>query len=233
MRLLTVGNPKTVKGEKFGYLTFILHLAPANLSGYNVCPMSSEGCRAVCLNTAGRGGIMKPGETTNIIQKARLRRTKLFFENRKQFLTDLFFDIIEARKYALRRDLIPVYRLNGTSDIRWETMTDFTGMNLMERFNDLQFYDYTKIANRRDIPKNYHLTFSRSESNEAETELAFQNGMNVAVVFNKIPNEWNGRPVVNGDESDLRFLDPAGVYVGLKAKGKARKDSTSNFVVNL
>ncbi len=88
MKLLTVGNTKTVKGEKYGYQTFILHLAPANLSGYETCPKRTAGCTAACLNTAGRGGMFKPGGT-NTIQEARKRKTKMFFEERKSFIVQL------------------------------------------------------------------------------------------------------------------------------------------------
>jgi len=44
-----------------------------------------------------------------------------------------------------------------------------------------------------------------------------------------MPETYEGTPVFNGDDSDLRFLDPKGVVVGLYAKGKAKKD-TSGFV---
>ena len=226
MKLLSTGNPKLMKGEKKGYLSFVLHLAPAKLSGYNTCPMASAGCALACLNTAGRGGMFKKGETTNAIQKARIRKTVQFFENRDTFMGELVKDITLGMKQAERKGMIPVFRLNGTSDIRWETVAVGGFRNVMEMFPTVQFYDYTKIANRRDLPANYHLTFSRSESNEATIPA----DMNVAVVFDVLPDTFLGRPVVNGDDTDLRFLDPVGVVVGLKAKGKGKKD-TSGFTV--
>jgi hypothetical protein len=121
--------------------------------------------------------------------------------------------------------MIPAFRLNGTSDIRWETVPVNGATNLMSLFPNVQFYDYTKHENRRNLPANYHLTVSRSETNEANV---FALPYNVAVVFNSktLPAEYNGRPVVNGDDTDLRFLDPTGVVVGLTAKGKAKKDPT-------
>lgn len=225
MKLLTTVNQKLMKGEKKGYLSFILHLAPATLSGYQTCPKATEGCEAACLNTAGRGGLFKKGETTNIIQQARIRKTKLFFEHRQEFLSLLVADIRLAIKQAERKGLIPCFRLNGTSDIRWEQY------GIIEQFPHVQFYDYTKINNRKvSHLANYHLTFSRAESNDLEARIALRNGLNVAAVFTSLPSTYAGKPVINGDETDLRFLDPKGVIVGLKAKGKAKKD-VSGFVI--
>jgi hypothetical protein len=102
--------------------------------------------------------------------------------------------------------------------------------NLMQSFPHVQFYDYTKRANRKDLPSNYRLTFSLAENNDAAAEVALRNGINVAAVFHKVPQSYMGRTVINGDEHDLRFLDPVGVIVGLKAKGNARYDTTSGFV---
>ena len=242
MKLLTVGNPKLVKGQKQGYLSFVLHLAPSTLSGYNVCPMASAGCAAACLNTAGRGGIMKKGESTNNIQRARIRRTVMFFEQRDAFMATLVNDIKLGIKQAEKLNLVPVFRLNGTSDIRWETVEvtigGITYNNVMGLFPTVQFYDYTKLNNRRNLPANYHLTFSRSESNDADVNMVINgiegirtsSDINIAVVFDKLPATFLGRPVINGDETDLRFLDPRRVIVGLKAKGKAKKDN-SGFTI--
>ena len=226
MKLFTTGNPKLMKGEKKGYLSFVLHLAPADLSGKNTCPKATEGCKQACLNTAGRGGIFKKGETTNVIQQARIRKTKMFFENREQFLADLESDIRAGIKQAQKQGLTPAFRLNGTSDISWEKY------GIIEKFPEVQFYDYTKILGRKvsHLP-NYHLTFSRADGNEMDARLASSAGMNVAVVFKKeLPDTYFGKKVINGDDTDLRFLDEKNVIVGLKAKGKAKKD-TSGFVV--
>ena len=233
MKLLTIGNPKTLKGEKEGFLTFILHLAPADVSGYQTCPKATAGCKAACLNTAGRGGMFKPGGT-NVIQEARKRKTRFFFENRTEFMALLVEDIKRGIKYAEKRGFIPVFRLNGTSDIAWEKIRVGEFRNVMEMFPTIQFYDYTKILGRKNLPFNYQLTFSRAESNEMDSRLAASSGMNVAVVFSAktLPEVYMGRRVFNGDDSDLRFLDPKGVIVGLYAKGRAKKD-TSGFVVQL
>ena len=231
MSLLTVGNPKILKGTAFGYLTAILHLAPGRLSGFNVCPGASLACLDACLNTAGRGGIIKKGETTNTIQKARLRKTLAFFNETETFMLQLAKEIGNSVMLANKHGLTPAIRLNGTSDIRWENEKVGNFANLMEMFPNVIFYDYTKLANRRNLPPNYRLTFSLSESNDVSAEQALAAGMNVAVVFRNLPPTFMGRPVIDGDVSDLRFLDPMGVIVGLKAKGKAKKD-TSGFVRN-
>jgi hypothetical protein len=231
MSLLTVGNPKLAKGEKKGYLSSVLHFAPADISGKEVCPKRTAGCTAACLNTAGRGGIFKKGETTNVIQQARIRKTKMFFENRSAFMSLLLKEISNTIKKANKLGLTPVFRLNGTSDLAWEKYEILDGRNIFQMFPDVQFYDYTKVNNRKvsHIP-NYHLTFSKADGNDMDVRIALSNGMNVAAVFHEVPESYLGRKVINGDETDLRFLDPKGVIVGLKAKGKAKKDTTG-FVV--
>lgn len=230
MKLLTRHNPKLQKGEGHGIMSFVLHLAPSDLSGYQVCPMASAGCRAACLNTAGRGGIIRRGEDTNTIQAARIRKTRRFFEDRQGFLVELVADIRRAVRMAERAGMRPAIRLNGTSDIRWEAVPVAGFPNVMAMFPAVTFYDYTKLQNRRNLPPNYHLTFSRSEENERGALAAIREGRNVAVVFEALPATWAGRPVIRGDDTDLRFTDPAGVIVGLLAKGKARQDA-SGFVV--
>ena len=228
MKLLTDprGNPKTNKSMKGGYYTPILHMLPANLSGYNVCPNASDGCKMACLNTAGRGGIIKKGETTNLIQEARRKRTLMYFKDRENFYYQLSREIKNAENRAKKRGLKLAVRLNGTSDLRHENS------QIMQEFNHVQFYDYTAIPNRRNLPANYHLTFSRKENNDSDVLKAIQNGLNVAVVFEKyLPKTFLGLPVFNGDETDLRFTDPKKSIVGLVAKGKAKKDN-SGFTVN-
>ena len=237
MKLLSVGNPKTLKGMSDGYMTYILHLAPANLSGYEVCAKRTAGCTDACLNTAGRGGMFKRGETTNVIQQARIRKTKLFFQHRQQFMELLVADINKAIKQSAKLGLIPVFRLNGTSDIAWEKygIDSKNGLNIFQIFPDVQFYDYTKILGRKfQSNANYHLTFSAADGNDADVYAAIQQGYNIATVFGikkslPLPETYMGLPVFNGDESDLRFLDPKNVIVGLYAKGKAKQDM-SGFV---
>jgi hypothetical protein len=227
-KLLSTANPKIQKGTKLGYLSFILHLAPADLSGRETCPKRTVGCTAACLNTAGRGGMFKRGENTNMIQKARIRKTQYFFANREAFMVDLANDIRKAIKYAAKQGLTPVFRLNGTSDLSWEKYTVVEGYNIFEMFPNVQFYDYTKVLGRKvkHLP-NYHLTFSKADGNDSDVAEALLQGMSVVAVYDQIPA---GTP--SADETDLRFLDPKGIMLGLKAKGRAKKDY-SGFVIRL
>ena len=227
-KLLSTANPKIQKGTKLGYLSFILHLAPADLSGREVCPKRTAGCTAACLNTAGRGGMFKRGETTNMIQKARIRKTQYFFNNRAEFMADLVNDIKKAIRFAERKGLTPVFRLNGTSDLSWEKYDVVLGFNIFELFPNVQFYDYTKVLGRKVAQyPNYHLTFSKADGNDADVAEALLQGMSVVAVYDKIPEG-----VPSADETDLRFLDPKGIMLGLKAKGRAKKDY-SGFVIRL
>jgi len=224
--LLTSGNAKITKGEAFGYITKGIHLAPANLSGYEVCRWRSKGCTMACLNTAGRGQM-------NSVQQSRIAKTKLFFEQKMDFFTKLSKEIASTIKSSIKKEMQAVFRLNLTSDIPWESEFNEEGQSIFEKHSSTQFYDYTKSFKRMkaflngELPSNYHLTFSCSESNEKIAKLVLEMGGNVAVVFrNQLPSTWNGVEVVNGDESDLRFLDKQGVVVGLIEKGMAKKDST-------
>lgn len=219
MKLLSVNaDAKTVKGLKRGYLTGILYLIPSA----ELCPGCSEGCRRVCLVSAGHGQMKS-------VYKARARKTQMYLHKFNMFKKFLIEDIQELVKKAERKSLTPCVRINGTSDIDIENVFG----DVLDMFKSIQFYDYTKVWGRRATKSNYHLTYSRSENTDIEDireMLSLEH--NVAVVFDKIPEVWEGMTVVSGDDSDLRFLDPEGVIVGLKAKGKARKD-TSGFVVRL
>lgn len=228
-------NAKTIKGQQYGYMTGVLYLAPFNLSGYQVCAMAHIAkCHEGCLNSAGRGAF-------NSVQAARIKKTKLFFEDRDAFFALLIPSIRLLIRKAKAANLIPLCRLNGTSDIRWESVSfeyeDIYYNNIFEMFPDLQFYDYTKIPNRvtAHIP-NYDLTFSYSGVVEFQPYVrrAINQGYRIAVVFrdrNTIPAEFLGTTCVDGDDSDLRHEDPHGVVVALYAKGKAKRD-TSGFVVD-
>jgi len=239
-KLLAVNaDAKTSKGngDATGYLTAILYLSPADTSGIaDLCQFATAGCKASCLNTAGRG--RTPG-----VQRGRLRKTRLFFGDRQQFFNDLADDIARLQRYAARYGLQPVVRLNGTSDMPWHRIRFFTEsrngffVNIMAAFPDVIFYDYTKDPGRMvqyllgRLPKNYDLTFSRSETNWPQCSQILHMGGRVAVVFGAgIPGAWRGWPVINGDGNDLRHTDPGASIVGLKAKGKAKKDR-SGFVV--
>ena len=239
-RLLTIGleSPKVGKGqEEFHVLTAVLHLSPYDLAGAgNVCASASPECVALCLNTAGRGGMPGP-YFGDMIHGARKARTRWYFEDRAGFLDKLRGEIRMLERRAKRKGWKLAIRVNGTSDLPGLALA------LAEEFPHVQFYDYTKHPQPwKRVRHNYHLTFSRSERNAREVLEALKNGVNVAVVFSTrksqpLPETFLGRPVVDGDVTDLRFLDPKGadgkgLIIGLRAKGKARK-GTWGFVVNV
>lgn len=217
LSLLTVGNPKIVKGLGRGYATAGLSLAPAWESGKNTCPNHSKECSAACLFFSGRGAMKK-------VQDARIKRTLHYFNDREGFLQLLNSDIYQFCANAKALDLEPTFRLNILSDIRWERH------GIPQRWKNITFYDYTKIPNRKNLPPNYKLTFSFSGNNLADCRKALANGISVAVPFKTLPAKWLGYPVIDGDADDLRFLDPAPCIVGLKAKGPLRKSPQSPFL---
>jgi hypothetical protein len=235
-------NAKTIKGEKYGIKTAILYLMPADGSGQQLCPMAELArCKAPCLFTAGRGAMSN-------VMLSRLRKTLYFNQYRDEFMAQLFSEIVRESAKAKRNGYKLVVRLNGTSDIRFENIAvphprlNFNAYaNIFEAFPNVQFYDYTKIANRRNIPANYDLTFSYSGVAEYAPYVAkaVNNGERIAVVFRSrrivetmLANgeTFLGLPIVDGDDSDIRHLDPRGAIVALYAKGKARNDQ-SGFVV--
>ena len=215
---------KMAKGERFGYKTAILHLAPYKLSGRNVCPKASAACAAACLNTSGRGQM-------NSVQDARINKTNAFWQDRLKFLKDLDLEIKQLSKRADQAGFKFAVRLNGTSDLPWHRyMLD--GQNLMQLNPDVQFYDYTKVFNYLDHGvKNYYVVYSHSGVNNSECSRALRKGVNVAYVFkDKLPKKFKGRKVIDGDKHDLRFKErPRGVIIGLRAKGLAKKQD-SDFV---
>lgn len=227
-------NAKTIKGQKYGYITAILYLAPYKLSGKNFCSYATKGCAASCLYSAGRGKFSN-------VQQARLNKSSYFIENREYFLIQLHKEITKlVRKYGTKL----VIRLNGTSDIPWEQFKLYDNKNIFEYFSNIQFYDYTKNPRRMYLEyPNYHLTFSRAETeqNINWSRQFLKEGKNVAAVFNielynylTVNNKLfyfdQQINVVDGDETDLRFLDNKHSLIVLKAKGKAKKDK-SNFVI--
>lgn len=231
MKLLNAGNSKTKKGEKLGYITYGMHLSPSDKSGYNVCPNASEGCRAACLDTAGRGAMSN-------VQRARINKTLFFFKDRQAFLDQLWKEVEAGIKRALKKDMIPCFRLNLTSDLPFHVIKN-NGETILEAFPEFQFYDYTPDPKRFTaflsglLPENYHLTFSRKEDNQSLCESMLASGGNVAAVFrDALPLRWQGKQVIDGDETDLRFLDPKNCVVGLVEKGKAKQDE-SGFVISV
>ena len=234
--IIAGGNAKTIKGDGQGYLTAIMYLRPYKntIAGklLNTCANAAiAGCHVGCLNTAGRG-------KQNNVQNWRMGKTERFWNDREGFMADLVNDLRVFQNKCRKLDLQPCVRLNGTSDIRWELIR-FNGQTVFEHYPDIQFYAYTKIANRKtDSIPNYDLTFSYSGASAAylrQVEIARARGMNIAVVFRnrkQIPTEFLGLPVVDGDRDDLRFLDPRQSVVALYAKGRAKQDQTG-FVVDI
>jgi hypothetical protein len=221
-------DAKTVKGETLGFLTGILYLAPYNTTKWNTCSMAGIAeCWKGCLFSAGRGAM-------STVAQGRINKTIWFFEERNTFMQQLVVDVKRVIRKAKRKGLVPLIRLNGTSDIRWETVgfIDADGteyVNIFAAFPDVTFYDYTKDVNRKDLPANYDLTFSYSSAPKFQPMVrdAIAQGMRIAVVFRTIadiPMEFLGMPVVGGDNSDVRHIDPTGVVVALYAKGKGIKD---------
>jgi len=235
MKLLSYSNVKTIKGEKLGVKTAILYLAPGSISGVNLCGFASKGCLKSCIYLQGKGKFSN-------VQKARIAKTHLFLSDRKAFVEMLKKDILAHIRKSKKENMLPAVRLNGTSDIAWENQKGEDGKNLMESFPDVQFYDYCKSPFRAlkmsqgKLPTNYHLTFSRSESNQTWVD-KMPMGISIAMVFSTkkgeaLPLEYQGRKVVDGDESDARFLDEKGTIVGLRAKGSGKQDK-SGFVIQL
>lgn len=243
-------NPKVAKNGKVGVLSAPLHLSPFNLSGFQVCPQASAGCAAACLHTAGNPAYMDQKEVS------RKTKTLAYFKAREAFMALLSFEIAALARKAVSLGMTPGVRLNATSDLPWEvrTVTVQVGddepreFKLMDWFNAVEFYDYTKVTKRAlawaqgRMPSNYHLTFSRTEDNDDAVAKVLCAGGNVAIVMSK---ERYARALevgsvrmfaherftaIDGDEHDFRPVDPKGCIVALKAKGDAKHD-TSGFVL--
>ena len=224
------GSTKVIKGNKLGYRTAILYLSPSNLSGQQLCANAKlAGCEAACLNTSGRGAM-------NGVQMSRLRKALFWQQYQAEAIALIKHEIALAEKQSAREGWTLLVRLNGTSDIRWENY------GIIQAFPKTIFYDYTKLPNRKNIPANYDLTFSYSgvPAFQSAVNKAITNGNRIAVVFRHKSNVQSmlansdtflGLAVVDGDDTDIRHLDPHASAVALYAKGKAKSDQ-SGFVVN-
>lgn len=236
-KLLSTINAKTIKGEKLGYTTYIMYLSPYtdNSKGINLCPHASKGCAKACLFGSGAARFDK-------VQQGKRNKTEYYLADRKAFLEQLDKEVGQAVKRHQNKDTIPVFRLNGTSDIAFEKFKIREGKNIFELYPFVQFYDYTKnpVRMRKELPSNYHLTFSMSEDNKETTMELLSEGKNVAIVFGvkdetNLPTEYQGYKVINGDETDLRFLDDDNIIVGLKYKmltGKGTKGVNQDNLEN-
>lgn len=240
-RLLSVDSTKAVKAQGYGYLNGIHYLAPGSISGWNLCPHASVSCLNACLGWfSGQASMVADLENElNAVRKSRIRKAREFMTNRKIYMRKLVKAIEALIRKARRMGLLPAVRLNGSSDIAFEGVAcERNGVpyrNLMEAFPDVQFIDYTKNVARmtRKLPANYHLTLSHTGENVDACVATLAAGKNVAVVFDQLPETWNGFPVIDGDKHDLRHLDGAGVIVGLLPKGAKAKKDQSGFVVRL
>ena len=219
-------DAKTIKGRQFGYETGILYLAPATeADGFtNLCTFATAECKQACLYGQGMAKMWKS------IKRNRIAKTLRYLQNQKAFMRCMARDVVKLARKARRQGLIAAVRPNGTSDL------PKMGMQLAAEFPDIQFYDYTKIPRPwLRQRKNYQITFSFSGSNLPDALECLAHGVNVAVVFavkkgKALPETWQGYRVIDGDISDLRFLDPRGVVVGLRAKGDAKQLPVGGFV---
>jgi len=220
-----------------GTITYCLYLAPWNLSGYQVCPGGLH-CHKFCLNGSGhnKSDIIYRGVEASRINKGRIKRTRLFYENKPLFMQLLIHEIKKASNYAKNHNMEFSVRLNGTSDLSPEAFV-YEGKNILEIFPDVQFYDYTKVFNRVNLLSkydNYQLTFSYDGHNMDACKQFLQMGGNVAVVFanqEMIPMKFMGYPVCDGNLFDMRYLDPKQHIVALHYhKTAANYDKQGNYI---
>lgn len=235
-------SAKMIKNKKVsGQYTYIIYLAPANTSGYNVCSHSTPECRLGCLATSGHAGMEIKAQKSTKIVDSRIKKVKLFYEQPEFFMQWLIAEIESNQRKAIKDNMGFSVRLNGTADIDWANVK-VNGLNIFEMFPNVNFYDYTKNPIKyNNKPSNYHLTFSYTGRNWKVCEALLQKGFNVAVVFNvknesELPKTFGGYTVVNGDETDYRIADKKGIVIGLKFKHIADKQAekqvlNSYFVV--
>lgn len=225
---------KHKKSLKYGELTYSLYLAPANTSGYEVCPGRTAECTRLCLNESGMNSMTQKakGDTIN---DSRIKKTKLLFEDREFFMKWMIFEIKAAQDKAVRKRMTLSVRLNNTSDIS-PLAFELYGVNIVEIFPDVQFYDYTKIPSRIELMKkynNYDVTFSYNGYNMETCKTLLLQKIKVAMVFKKvIPDNFMGYPVIDGDKYDMRYKDLENVIVGLKYKRVRNKlNNDVKFVI--
>lgn len=243
-RFFSLDSPKAIKAREYGWLNAINYMAPAATGGAgNLCPHASAGCLALCLGWfSGQAGIVKKGTGrragANKARQSRIAKVRMFMHDRKAFMREMFEGVQRAYRKAIREGLKLCVRPNGATDIPWEHIKVDGWKSIIECFSNVQFVDYTKSVKRMlrfcagELPRNYHLTFSRSETNEADCRRVLAAGGNVAVVFAEtFPATYLGYPVINGDRHDLRHLDARNVIVGLSPKGPRAKHDASGFVV--
>ena len=224
---------KHKKSKKYYELTYSLYLAPAKSSGYEVCAGRTAECTRLCLNESGMNTMVR-NDKGDVINRSRIKKTRLFFEDRDFFMQWMIFEIRAAIRKAAKMGFAISVRLNNTSDISPEDF-QYKGQNILQLFPEVQFYDYTKVASRVDLMKvynNYDVTFSYNGYNLTECQKMLLNKIKVAVVFKNVPDSFLGYPVIDGDKYDMRYRDMAAAIVGLKYKRvRTKLDSNIKFVV--
>jgi hypothetical protein len=243
-RVFSFDSPKAIKSIEYGWLNAIHYMAPHTLAGVgNLCPGSTAPCRYLCLGeNSGQAGMVSYWNQINSVRRSRRDKARLFMRRRADYMRHVVRSLELAEIKARKLGMQLCARMNGSTDIAWEGVAcERNGIkyrNLMEAFPNVTFVDYTKLAGRfnRPLPVNYHLTFSRSEANEAQCRDLLSRGVNVAVVFGSKdkPPHWQGFATIDGDQHDLRHLDPKGVIgvvVALSPKGSRAKRDKSGFVV--
>jgi hypothetical protein len=229
-RFFSLDNPKAIKAQKLGWLNAINYMAPHRSAGVgDLCGNASAGCIALCLGEHSGNAALYPA-----VMQSRIRKAQYFMRDRRAFLTEMAVHIANARRRARKAQLKLCVRLNGATDLAWEGLSPET----FASNPDIQFVDYTKSPKRAlahaigQMPANYHLTFSRSETNEAQCLEVLKAGGSVAVVSSEpMPQTYLSARVIDGDASDLRHLDPPGCVVWLSPKGAKAKRDRSGFVV--
>lgn len=255
-RFFSVDSPKAIKAAKLNYLNAINYMAPHTSAGVgNLCSHASPACILLCLGReSGQAAIITKATGTNNTRQSRERKARYFMSDRKAYMREMLLHIARCQRTARRKGMTLAVRPNGSSDIAYEgvrvivdkafaaELSRVSGLSvepgihtIFSAYPTIQFLDYTKNPLRlgRALPANYHLTFSRSETNEATAVAMLAAGHNVAAVFaNGLPATWHGYRVIDGDEHDLRFLDPrGGVVVGLSPKGHKAKRDAMGFVI--
>jgi hypothetical protein len=212
--------------------------APATASGYNVCPASTAGCRALCVLSDACGyAAIERRAGADTIMRARARRVVALREHPVAAGVELARCIARASRLASALGVRAVARLNVGTDLPFETFDELGAA--FARFK-IEGYAYTKrpyavrLAMRASgFANGTRIVYSWSEC--ASERLAgdyLAAGGNVAVVFAGLGVGRYARPMpraftiggrawqcINGDETDDRTTDPRGVVVALKGKG--------------
>lgn len=229
-RLILGSNYKLQKSGKLDIRTIGLTLAPATDSipygGINTC-VNAGHCAEACLKYSGHNVI-----PYNHIVK--IARTVAMHKHSTTFKAQCERELSAHIRFCESKGIIPAFRPNMMSDVIK------LSRHFARKFPSLQVYDYTKVPGsigHKSNPSNLHLTLSRDETNESKALDLLASGHNVAVVFasDSLPATWQGFPVIDGDEHDVRFLDAPGSVVGLRLKGtKAAKQVAieSGFAVS-